>query len=33
MRRARHVLVQSDNLPNPWDSLTSYFSALMTALE
>jgi hypothetical protein len=28
-----YVYVQSDNLPNPWDSLPSYFSDLLGALE
>jgi hypothetical protein len=28
-----YVYVTNDNLPNPWDSLTSYFSQLLTALE
>ena len=28
-----YIYLTNDDLPNPWDSLTSYFSALMTALE
>lgn len=28
-----YIYVTNDNLPNPWDSLTSYFSQLLTALE
>jgi hypothetical protein len=28
-----YIYLQSDNLPNPWDSLPSYFSSLLAALE
>jgi hypothetical protein len=28
-----YIYLTNDDLPNPWDSLTSYFSALMSALE
>ena len=28
-----YVYLQNDNVPNPWDSLPSYFSDLLTALE
>jgi hypothetical protein len=27
------IYLQNDNLPNPWDSLPSYFPDLLTALE
>ena len=29
----QYIYLQSDSLPNPWDSLPSYFSALLGALE
>jgi len=29
----QYVYLQSDNLPNPWDSVPSYFDALLAALE
>ena len=28
-----YIYLTNDDLPNPWDSLTSYFSTLLTALE
>ncbi|HEY5089919.1 MAG TPA: hypothetical protein VIK30_08110 [Polyangia bacterium] len=28
-----YIYLTNDDLPNPWDSLTSYFSALLDALE
>ncbi|HVV48592.1 MAG TPA: spherulation-specific family 4 protein, partial [Polyangia bacterium] len=28
-----YIYLTNDNLPNPWDSLTSYFAQLLTALE
>jgi len=28
-----YVYLQSDNVPNPWDSLPSYFASLLAALE
>ena len=37
MRNARkyvqYIYVQNDNLPNPWDSVPSYFGDLLAALE
>ncbi len=29
----RYIYLQSDDLPNPWDSLTTFFSDLLAALE
>ena len=29
----QYIYVQSDNLPNPWDSVPGYFSDLLAALE
>jgi hypothetical protein len=29
----QYIFLQSDNLPNPWDSLPSYFASLLAALE
>jgi hypothetical protein len=29
----QYIYLQSDNLPNPWDSLPSYFADLLAALE
>jgi hypothetical protein len=29
----QYIYLQSDNLPNPWDSLPSYFASLLAALE
>jgi hypothetical protein len=29
----QYIYLTNDDLPNPWDSLTSYFSTLLTALE
>jgi hypothetical protein len=29
----RYVYLQSDDLPNPWDSLTTFFGDLLAALE
>jgi hypothetical protein len=28
-----YVYLQNDNVPNPWDSLPSYFASLLAALE
>ncbi len=28
-----YIYLQNDDLPNPWDSLPSYFAALLAALE
>jgi hypothetical protein len=28
-----YIYLQSDDLPNPWDSLPSYFADLLAALE
>ena len=37
MREARkyvgYIYLQNDDLPNPWDSLPSYFDDLLDALE
>jgi hypothetical protein len=29
----QYVYLQSDNLPNPWDSVPGYFTDLLAALE
>jgi hypothetical protein len=29
----QYIYLQSDDLPNPWDSLPSYFGDLLAALE
>ena len=29
----QYVYLTNDDLPNPWDSLTSYFASLLAALE
>src|SRR5206468_8570816 len=29
----RYIYLQSDDLPNPWDSLTTFFNDLMASLE
>jgi hypothetical protein len=31
-QRVGYVYLQSDNLPNPWDSVPSYFGDLVSAL-
>jgi hypothetical protein len=32
-RYVQYIYLQNDNLPNPWDSVPSYFSELLAALE
>jgi hypothetical protein len=32
-RNVQYIYLQNDNLPNPWDSVPSYFSDLLAALE